>query len=317
MATTTISDPKTLLQELAEGDITNDVDVRTKIREGCDIVSRMRQNGVTIPTSIGVKAVNACVSMISCSRVLRVLISTQDSIFLIRVGVCTSNAKTEVFVLSLARYLVFAGNDFSDTDRLLTIRCVCTTLERIVNFRCFGKSVTTDVVCALFDAMNTVVTSGNEEGLSLVEAAMKAWNGVDDDEDEENNEHDEIVERGVVTSRSAQNNEFELVAGTERTITMSTSSLNEFNVRVHSDNTRYMKVEKSSDSNRAVPCVWVCLTTIIAAVVTALIVKPWHSRTTGTETLVPVVHRNGEPTASPTRTTRDYIFNLTEIEEVP
>lgn len=181
-----VTDLEGILQELTSDDLSENA-AHTKIREGCGIVSNIKAGGVTIPTSTGVTAIDDCSSNAMCSWVLRVLISSHNAQYLIKVGTCTRKAQTDMLVSSLVsslRNTFFPSNEVSEQDQALERKCIFIVLEKIVKFRSFSKSIADDVRRTLLSSMDMETNSGdNDEARhNALDAALKAWDGIGNDE---------------------------------------------------------------------------------------------------------------------------------------
>jgi len=160
----------------------SDTESNSKIQEGCEIISHLKRNGAVIPTSAGVNAVDACASTFACSRVSRVLISSLDSNYLVKVATCTRTNTTATLVSSLVTVLrssFFPSNEVSEDDQALERKCIYKFLQKIVKFRSFEQSVSLQVRSALSSAAGLESSSGNQgnEISAALDAAFKAWDG--------------------------------------------------------------------------------------------------------------------------------------------
>lgn len=287
-----MTDLSELLSELAQDNILVAQSL-VKIQEGCDIISELKKSGDVIPTSAGVHAVDICTSAAACTRVCRVLISSLDANYLVKVATCTRNNTTATFLSSLVSLLRSAfvpSNEVSEGDQALERKCIYVFLQKIIKFRSFEQPVSLEVKSALSSAtgMETGGGLGNEVTEAL-DAAFKAWDvtvgnfGEEADkgenvdvvkvEDDKKDTPDSvpdytggtpISDEGLVTAMPVAN---EVIAPPS---TYAKEYVPEVKVPFHKRRSFVIFAIGSS-----------CLAAILAAVISVVIIKPW-AKTEGT-----------------------------------
>lgn len=174
-----MSNLDTLLLELAQEHV-SDATAQKNIKDCCDIVSELQTDGAVIPTSAGVGAVDACTSTTACGRVLRVLLSSLDSNYLVKVGTCTRTSATNILISSLVvalRSSFVPSTEVSEDDQEAERKCIYTVLKKIIKFRSFEESVAVEVRSVLSSASD-IETGASDDVTTILNAAFKAWDGL-------------------------------------------------------------------------------------------------------------------------------------------